>query len=504
MDLGRFARHGHGQTLVAFVLEHVQTVHFRQAHHHAQRTTTWNNRRLIDRIAFGQQHANQRVTGLVIGCHFLLCSRHHHGAAFGTHHDLVLGALEIEHHDKATAQTCGAQSRFVHKVCKVRTRETGRAARNDAQVHVRPKRCFAGVHTQDFLAAFDVGITDGDLTVKTSRAQQGGVQYVFAVGRRDNDHAFVGFKTVHLNQQLVQRLLTLIVATTVTGTTGPAHSVDFVDEHDAGRIFLGLFEHVAHTGCTHANEHLDKVGTRDGKERHTRLTRNGTGQKRFTGSGRALKQSTFGDLTTQAAEFLRVAQKFDDLFELFFRLINARNVVKRDATMLFGQHLGFGFAETHRTTFAATLHAVHEVNPHTDQQRDWQQGHQQRLETGLLLRCRFDRHIIFDQQRRNIRVFRLDHQIISAIRFAKTHLLAIQRHIAHFAALNRADKLRIADFIALQVSICAAEQVEQGQHQQHQNNPKRQITHVSQGNSPLISSIAFSKTSISASSRRAW
>ena len=42
--------------------------------------------------------------------------------------------------------------------------------------------------------------------------------------------------------------------------------------------------------------------------------------------------------------------------------------------MLFGQHLGFGFAKAHRTAFATTLHAVHEIDPHTDQQQEGQQA----------------------------------------------------------------------------------------------------------------------------------
>ena len=117
------------------------------------------------------------------------------------------------------------------------------------------------------------------------------------------------------------------------------------------------------------HKHFNKVRARDGEERHTRLARNRTRQQRFTRTRRANKQCTFGDFAAKAAEFLRVAQEFNDLFQLFLGFINARHVVKRHAAMLFGQHLGLGFAKAHGPAFAAALHPVHEINPDTDQQQ---------------------------------------------------------------------------------------------------------------------------------------
>ena len=53
---------------------------------------------------------------------------------------------------------------------------------------------------------------DMDLTVKTTRTQQGGVEHVGTVGCRQDDHTRVCAKAVHLRQQGIQRVLTLIVA----------------------------------------------------------------------------------------------------------------------------------------------------------------------------------------------------------------------------------------------------------------------------------------------------
>ena len=66
---------------------------------------------------------------------------------------------------------------------------------------------------QDLLTTANIWQADHDLTVKAARTQQRRVQYVRTVGGGDNDNAFVAFETVHLNQHLVQGLLTLIVTT---------------------------------------------------------------------------------------------------------------------------------------------------------------------------------------------------------------------------------------------------------------------------------------------------
>src|SRR3546814_14943934 len=93
--------------------------------------------------------------------------------------------------------------------------------------------------------ALEGGWGDDDLTVETARTEEGGVEHVGGVGRRDDDDAFVGFEAVHLDEQLVERLLALVVAVAEPGAAMAADRVDFVDEDDARRVALGLFEHVA-------------------------------------------------------------------------------------------------------------------------------------------------------------------------------------------------------------------------------------------------------------------
>src|SRR5690348_9257189 len=86
-----------------------------------------------------------------------------------------------------------------------------------------------------------VGTLYGHAAVKATRTQECFVQPIWPVGRSDDDYRLARIKTIHLHQQLVQGLLALVVAID-TGATLPSHGIDFVNEDDAGRSFLGLVE----------------------------------------------------------------------------------------------------------------------------------------------------------------------------------------------------------------------------------------------------------------------
>src|SRR6202011_6128207 len=92
---------------------------------------------------------------------------------------------------------------------------------------------------------------------------------------------------VHLDEQLVQRLLALVIATAETGAAMAADRVDLVDEDDAGRVLLRLLEHVAHARRADTDEHLDEVGAGDREERDIGFAGDGARQQRLAGAGRA-------------------------------------------------------------------------------------------------------------------------------------------------------------------------------------------------------------------------
>ena len=129
----------------------------------------------------------------------------------------------------------------------------------DLEVDVGRERRALGVDAEDLLAAAHVGAGHGDAPVEAAGAQDGRVEDVGAVGRGDDDDAVVRLEAVHLDEELVERLLALVVPAAEARAAVTADGVDLVDEDDAGRVLLALLEEVAHAAGADADEHLDEV-----------------------------------------------------------------------------------------------------------------------------------------------------------------------------------------------------------------------------------------------------
>ena len=229
------------------------------------------------------------------------------------------------------------------------------------------ERLALGVHVEDRLAPVDVGPVDDDLAVEAAGAQQRRVEDVGPVGGGDQDHAAARIEAVHLDEQLVERLLALVVAAAQAGAAVAADRIDLVDEHDGRRGRLRLLEEVAHAAGADADEHLDEVRAGDREERHARLTRDGPGEQRLAGARRAVSSTPLGIFAPIAWKRSRGLEELLDLLQLLDRLVAAGDVGERDLHVRVAVLLGLGLAELHDA--AAALHRVHQQQEHPEQQQ---------------------------------------------------------------------------------------------------------------------------------------
>ena len=88
----------------------------------------------------------------------------------------------------------------------------------------------------------EVGETEGNLAVKAAGAQQRAVHGIRPVRRAEDYHRIVGIKTIHRDEQRVERLVVLLLRAAVARGARPSEGVNFVDEDDAGRGFARLLE----------------------------------------------------------------------------------------------------------------------------------------------------------------------------------------------------------------------------------------------------------------------
>ena len=330
-----------------------------------ERAAARNDGHLVDRIVLGNADAHDGVAGLVIGGHALLGFGHDHRAPLGAHHDLVLGALELLHRHQALVGARREQRRLVDEIRQIRAREAGRAARDHRGLDVVGQRHAAHVHAQDLLAAAHVGQRHHHLAVEAARAQQRRIEHVGPVGRGDDDDALVALEAVHLDQQLIQGLLALVVTAAQTRAAVPADGIDLIDEDDARGVLLGLLEHVAHARGAHADEHLDEVRARDGEERHLGLAGDGAREQRLAGARRADHQHALGDLAAELLELAGILQEVDDLDDLLLGLIHAGHIGEGHVDLILPEQARPALAEGHGAAAAGrALHLAQQVHEH--------------------------------------------------------------------------------------------------------------------------------------------
>ena len=152
---------------------------------------------------------------------------------------------------------------------------------------------------EDPLAALDVGRRDEDLAVEAPRAQQRRVELLEQVRGGHHDEPAGRREAVHLDEQLVERLLALGV---VVRAAARADGVELVDEDDGRRVLARLVEEAPDPRRAEAGEHLDERRRRLAEELRARLVGDGLGQQRLAGAGRPVEQDALGDPGAEAHE----------------------------------------------------------------------------------------------------------------------------------------------------------------------------------------------------------
>jgi hypothetical protein len=168
--------------------------------------------------------------------------------------------------------------------------EARRLARDLLERGVGCHRAFAAVQAQDLQAAVDVGVVDHDLPVEAAGAQERGIEDVGAVGRPHHDEAAIAREAVHLDEDLVEGLLTLVVALPDAGSALATGGVELVDEDDRRRGFACLAEQVADARCSDADERLDEVRAREREKRGVGFAGDGLREQRLAGARRPDQQ----------------------------------------------------------------------------------------------------------------------------------------------------------------------------------------------------------------------
>ena len=166
--------------------------------------------------------------------------------------------LQIGLSDLAASFLYGMESAFIYQIGKVSSGAAGCILCDSFQINIlRHFDCFC-MHPQNRLSAGNIRQFEWNAPVKTPWPQQRFVKNFRFVRCRQDHHAFFRGKTVHFIQQLVERLVPLIISGDSRQVTALADRIDFINEDDAGGFCLGLIEQISHPGCSDTDKHLHK------------------------------------------------------------------------------------------------------------------------------------------------------------------------------------------------------------------------------------------------------
>ena len=257
----RSAAKHHCDVVEKFALGHMVVVVFGQRDGVACRHTARNNADFVHVVAMLHKFCDDCVSALVIRSDTLVGLGYETRFLCRTRHNLVDGLADVLHGDNLSIVSCRQNRGLVEDIFDIRAREASRKSCKGLEVDVRSKRFVACVYLKYFLSALDVGDVDVDLSVESARTHKCRVENIGTVGCRHNDNGRTCLEAVHLHEQLVERLLSLVVAAAETRASLTTDRIDFVDEDDARHILLRLLEQVSDARRADAYEHLHEVRT---------------------------------------------------------------------------------------------------------------------------------------------------------------------------------------------------------------------------------------------------
>ena len=211
---------------------------------------------------------------------------------------------------------------------------------DDVKVDVVGERLLRRVEAEDRAAPIQVGCIDGHPAIESTGAQQRRVQDIGAVGRGDHDHGAIGIEAVHLHQQLVERLLALLVGAHLGATALAPQGIDLIEKEDAGRVLLGVTKQISNARGADANEHLDEVRAAQREVGNARFAGDCPREQGLPGAGWANQEDPARHPGPELPKTLGRFEKLDDFLQLAFRLVDAHDLRKRHRLTVAGARLG--------------------------------------------------------------------------------------------------------------------------------------------------------------------
>mmetsp|Transcript_16082 Transcript_16082/g.34211 ORF Transcript_16082/g.34211 Transcript_16082/m.34211 type:complete len:428 (-) Transcript_16082:1469-2752(-) len=288
------------------------------------------------------------------------------------------------------------EGRLVAHVGNLGAREAGRQRRHLARVRLDVLVQFdvCQMNRKDLSPALDVWLVYDDLSVEASWTEERGVKDVGPVGARQNHDARRRVEAVQLDEELVERVLALVVAAVEAAAAARAPDrVDLIDKNETRCVGARLREEVPDARGADAHKHLDEVGAGHGVEGRLGLSRRRLCQQRLAAARRADQQGSLGDLGAELRVALWVLQNIHKLHDLDLGFLQSGDVL--EARVHLGRLDGLGLANVEDAA-AGAAHAAHRATAQHVEEANQQQRRDEAADLGedRLLSDELDGHVV--------------------------------------------------------------------------------------------------------------
>ena len=151
---------------------------------------------------------------------------------------------------------------------------------------------------------------------------------------REDDHRVARLEAVHLREDLVERLLALVVAAAEAGAA--AERARPIASSSSMKMIAGAASLACLKRSRTREAPMPTIASTNSRapsreERHARLARDRAREQRLAGARAAREQHAARDPAAERLVLLRVLEEVDDLGQLVLGLVDAGDVLERDA-----------------------------------------------------------------------------------------------------------------------------------------------------------------------------
>ena len=157
---------------------------------------------------------------------------------------------------------------FINHIGKICTNCTACSQCNRIQIHTLIQMYILRMNLQDLHTSLQVRLIYDNSTVKTSRTKKRLIQNLRTVRSTQYQNTLRSIETIHLRQQLVQRLLTLLITSTVFTVTASPNGINFIDKNNTWCILGCFLKQISYTGSSDTDIQFNKVRSGKREERH--------------------------------------------------------------------------------------------------------------------------------------------------------------------------------------------------------------------------------------------